>query len=378
MSKTIAIVGASYLQLPLVRKAREMGLQTICFAWEKGAVCKDEVDRFYPVSVTEKEEILRVCQDECIDGIASIASDVAMPTVNYVAARLGLTGNSVSSTAVCTDKYRMRERLSASGLRCPRFVLVEAGSDGCDETEYLAFPVIVKPCDRSGSRGVSRVADRSGIPGAVADALDSSMSGRAVVEEFVHGREISVETVSWGGTHYHLAITDKVTSGPPHFVELSHHQPSSLPAGVQDAILKDTALALDALEVYNGASHTEFLITEEGEPVVVEVGARMGGDFIGSHLVRLSTGYDFVRGVVETALGSFRQPAFSESMCSGTHFLSPLSRWVDAYIKNASEYAEIVESSELPGDGLDFRSSADRTGYIIYQSANRFPGEVSP
>ena len=83
--ETIAIVSGTYLQLPLVLKAKEMGLRTICFMWEDGAVCKEYVDRFYPISIIEKERILDICREEKIKGIVTIASDLAVQTVNYVA-----------------------------------------------------------------------------------------------------------------------------------------------------------------------------------------------------------------------------------------------------------------------------------------------------
>jgi hypothetical protein len=101
--KTLAIIGASYLQRPLVEKAKAMGLRTICFAWAEGAVCKDLVDVFYPISIVEKEQILDVCQKEHIDGICTIASDVAAPTVAYVAEQMGLVGNSYEASPTMSE-----------------------------------------------------------------------------------------------------------------------------------------------------------------------------------------------------------------------------------------------------------------------------------
>lgn len=103
MKKTLAIIGASYLQLPLVFRARSMGVETICFAWEEGAVAKDHCDRFYPISVVEKDEILAVCKSERIDGVVSIASDVAVSTISYVAEHLHLVGNSQQSARLSTN-----------------------------------------------------------------------------------------------------------------------------------------------------------------------------------------------------------------------------------------------------------------------------------
>ena len=105
--KKLAVIGASYLQLPLVRKAQEMGLEVHCFAWEDGAVCKDVADYFYPIDVKKKEEILEVCQRVGINGITTIAADLPVPTINYVASRMGLISNSDEYSQTTTNKHMM-------------------------------------------------------------------------------------------------------------------------------------------------------------------------------------------------------------------------------------------------------------------------------
>ena len=114
--KTLAIIGASYLQRPLVIRAKEMGLRTICFAWPEGAVCSEIADKFYPISIIEKDAILGICQEEKIDGICTIASDVAAPTVAYVAEKMRLNGNSYSAAKKANNKYLMREVFSDADI----------------------------------------------------------------------------------------------------------------------------------------------------------------------------------------------------------------------------------------------------------------------
>ena len=358
------------MQRPLVEKAKEMGLRTICFAWPAGAVCKDICDTFYPVSITEKEEILRLCREEQIDGICTIASDVAAPTVAYVAEQMGLTGNSYEASLRAHDKYAMRVALSEAGVECPKFTCVNGmsglevsglevsglevsglgvsglevsglGDEGMSELvlSELSFPLIVKPTDRSGSLAVTKVEKNEELLPAVKKALEVSMAHEAMIEEYIEGREISVEMISCRGTHYALQITDKETTGAPHFVELAHRQPSDLPAAMQEHIYAITRRALDALGLTEGASHSEYKITDEGRIVVMEIGGRMGGDFIGSDLVRLSTGYDFVQGVIEVALGNIIHPEPKPLAHSRVVFDAP---------ENVS-------------------CSAERTGYRIYQ-----------
>lgn len=337
---TLAIIGASYLQQPLVEKAKAMGLRTICFAWAEGAVCKDLCDRFYPVSIVEKEEILRICREEQIDGVCTIASDVAAPTVAYVAQEMGLTGNDYQAALRANNKYLMREALAAAGVPCPGFICVKAPITNNLSPLTLQLPLIVKPSDRSGSLAVTKVTEWDQLEPAVRQAQEASFKHEAMVEEFIDGREISVEMISCRGVHHALQITDKVTTEAPHFVELEHHQPSSLPARMQAYIFDLTRKALDALGLTNGASHSEYKITASGRIAVMEIGGRMGGDFIGSHLVQLSTGYDFLRGVIEVALGKIIHPQPKPIGRSSVVFTAP----------------------------QNVTCSAERTGYIIYKN----------
>lgn len=364
----LAIVGASYLQLPLVKKARGMNLHTICFAWEEGAVCKEEADEFYPISIVEKEQILSVCQRKQIEGICTIASDVAAPTVAYIAEKMGLVGNSYEVAIRANNKYLMRQAFSSAGILCPTYKKITSFEQL--DLKDLRFPIIVKPTDRSGSLGITKVERLEDLQGAVEMALNCSFKHEAVVEEFVEGREISVEFISYQGVHYPLQITDKVTTGAPHFVELEHHQPADFTKEQYAQIYDLTKRALNALGVANGASHSEYKITTDGKIYVMEIGARMGGDFIGSDLVQLSTGYDFLKGVIDVALNKFEEPIFGASHHAGVYFLCEETKHLLTIIKE-SKLTQIVRA-EITGEVLHpVKCSADRSGYLIYQGNKR-------
>lgn len=368
-TKKLAIIGASYLQLPLVKKAKEMGIETICFAWEEGAVCKDMADQFYPISIIEKEEILNKCQEIGIDGITTIASDTAVVTVNYVASHMGLRSNPDEYSEVTTNKYKMRQCFIENGVPSPKFTLVD--EDNHYKITGFKFPLIVKPTDRSGSRGVEKVLDPVQLEVAINRAKKESFEHKAIIEEFVTGREISVESISYEGNHFILQITDKVTTGAPFFVELEHHQPSSLSDEIKSQLKQIVSHALDALHIQYGASHSELKITEDGDIRVIEIGARMGGDFIGSDLVRLSTGYDFLKGVIEVALGEFHEPIISEHQYSGVYFLSKETERLKPIIDNWKDYPEIVEAEITDSELRNIECSGDRSGYLIYQSTKK-------
>lgn len=361
----LAIIGASYLQLPLVRRAKEMGLYTICFAWADGAVCKDECDSFYPISIIEKEQILDICRKEQINGICTIASDTAAPTVAYVAEQMGLVGNSYECALKANDKYLMRNAFMEAGIPCPLYQMVKSEEEELNNA--FTYPLIIKPTDRSGSLAVTKVSDVVARKYALREALKCSFKHEAIVEQFVEGREISVEFISYQGKHYPLQITDKVTTEAPHFVELEHHQPADLSAAQYDEIYALTDRALTALGVTNGASHSEYRITEDGKIYVMEIGARMGGDFIGSDLVQLSTGYDFLRGVIEVALGQFHEPILKEKHYSGVYFLCQETAYLKPII--AEHALPQIVAAEITDDALrPVTCSGDRSGYVIYQS----------
>ena len=360
---TLVIIGASYLQKPLVLKAKVMGLYTICFAWSEGAVCKPFVDEFYPISIVEKEQILDICCKKKIDGICTIASDVAAPTVAYIAEKLGLVGNSYEAAVTANNKFLMRNAFFKAGVQCPKYQIVTS-SDNINLS--CSFPIIVKPTDRSGSLGVAKVERFEDLQIAIETALNNSFIHEAIVEEFIDGKEISVESISYQGMYYPLQITDKVTTGAPHFVELEHHQPANLSRQQYSEIYGLTKKALDALGVTNGASHAEYKITKEGKVYVMEVGARMGGDFIGSDLVKLSTGYDFLNGVINVALGQFEEPVFGSLRHAGVYFLCEETKHLLNTFKEA-KLPQIVRA-EINDEVLrPVKCSADRSGYLIYQ-----------
>lgn len=374
MQKKLAILGASYLQKPLIEKAKNLGIETHVFAWENGAVAKEISDFFYPISILDKEKILETCKKIKPDGITSIASDIAMPTVNYIASKLDLIGNTIESTVRSTDKYKMREALQEANIPCPRFSLYEKSN--FSNKENFNFPLIVKPTDRSGSRGVTKVHSIEETNKAIFKALENSFNNRAIVEEFINSeREFSVEFISHKGNHYPLTITRKITTGAPYFTEIEHHQPAGISEKNRDKIFYLTKKILDTLNFKNGASHTEIYLLENNEIMVVECAGRMGGDFIGSHMVQLSTGFDFLHATIDVALDRFNYDVYLNNEFkpySGVYYIVPKSGIIDSVIDNSSKFTDVVHSEFLMeiGDTVSdvIDGSDKRAGIIVYSS----------
>ena len=369
--KKLAIIGASYLQEPLITKAKEMGIETHVFAWAVGDVGEKLADRFYPISIIEKERILKTCREIGIDGICSIASDLAMVTVNYVANNMGLVSNSLESTEKSTNKHKMRNAFEANGDPSPKSIEVDENTDV--SSLQLSFPVIVKPTDRSGSRGIYKLNDGNGLKSAIDSATRQSFEKKALVEEFAEGREYSVEFVSFEGKHKFLAITQKYTTGAPNFIETGHLQPALLDSKSVERVKDVVRHALDTLGIRFGASHSEVKIDDNGNIRIIEIGGRMGGDFIGSNLVKLSTGFDFVRAVISIALGE-KPDGFDDCLCgnigaAAVRFVFS-DKDVDVLNRIKKEHPEYLVSYEVrPCEG-EVTDSSSRFGYYLLKAEN--------
>ena len=367
--RKIAIIGASLFQDPLILKAQEMGIETHVFAWKTGDIGESLADYFYPISTREKDRILQRCREVGVEGIISIGSDLAMDTVNYVADKMGLVGNSLEATRISMNKHAMREAFEKNGDPSPKSIMVDMDTD-LSKLPELTYPVIVKPTDRSGSRGVNKLESPEGLAEAIAVATDVSFEDKALVEEFAEGDEYSVEYISYQGRHYLLAVTKKFTTGAPHFIETGHIQPADISDELKEKIRKYADHALDTLMLENGAAHVELKIDENENIKFIEIGGRMGGDFIGSDLVELSTGYDFVGNVIRIAMGDgIEEPEIKKVRTVGIRFITVKD--------DLREYSEMKKKA--PGciikDKVDRRivlkadptNIYERCGYYIYE-----------
>lgn len=370
MKEKIVIIGANDFQNPLILKAKEMGYETHVFAWKDGSVGEYSADYFYPVSIVEKEKILEMCKKIRPDAVATIASDLANITVQYLAENLKLPCNSSKSIFISTNKYAMREAFSAYGIPSTKHVKATIGNDFAELVKEMKFPLIVKPTDRSGSRGITKVTDVSQLSEAVEYSVRDSFEKFAIIEEYIEGSEYSCECISYNGEHHILAVTKKYTTGTPHYIETGHLEPAPLNRDIYKKIYETIPKALDALCIQNGASHSEFKITPEGEIRIIEIGSRMGGDCIGSDLVYLSTGYDFLKMVIETAFG--QKPSLiqeHEPRYAGIKFIFNKEDY-ELYMKVREEHPEIIHYvSEIAEIGSrDVVDSASRFGYFIISS----------
>lgn len=297
----LIIIGASELQLPLIIRAGELGYATHVFAWKKGSTGLDKMTKFYDIDIKDIDKIYEIAKKLNPVGVCSIGSDLANITVQKLAAKFDLPCNTNKCINVTTNKFNMRKELLRNGISCPKFIVTDNLEPNIKGME---FPLIVKPTDRSGSRAITKLETNVGLKFAIKRALNVSFEKKAIIEEYISGNEFSAECISQNGEHFLLNVTKKFTSGEPNFIETGHLEPALLSNNDIEIIKENIFKALDSLDIKLGASHSEFKYDEIHKKVsIIEIGSRMGGDFIGSSLVRYSTGYDFLKMVIDCAVG---------------------------------------------------------------------------
>lgn len=363
----IAVLGANYQYLHFYKQAKDLEYEIIAFgrASDDHIAAQKYADKFFDISFREKEKILEICKEEKVDGVTSFLIESAVPFVYYISRGLGIPCNSRECEKLMSTKFSMREQFKKEGVSSPDYRLVKYGEN---LPVGLNFPIIVKPTDSGGSRGVTKVDSYEQLSDAFKRAFEYSSEGAAILEQYVGGREFSIEAISYKGVHYILQITDKETTGAPYFVELAHHQPADLNKDQWASISNLTLKALDALKIEYGASHTEIKMENDGKTYIIETSPRMGGGYITSDLVRLSTGYDFVKGVLEIATGKFTKPNLKKEKYAGVYFLSKETQHkVSPIIKNKDKLPYVVDA-DIYGKLQSLKCNSDRAGYFIYQS----------
>lgn len=360
----LAIIGASSGQLPLCLKAHELGMETHCFAWEKGAVCKSHVDYFYPISILEKDKIVEKCFALGIDGVVSNASEITAEVSAYVAEKLKLNGTPYRVLEQLHDKFFVRQLSKrVEGLSQPHFYEYEGDDLGL-------YPCVVKPCEGSAKIGVSFAKDVSDFRKAIEYAQDSS-DGKIIVEEYISGKELSVESISYKGSHYIIQITDKDSSAAPHFVELGHHEPAQLPSVIKQKIEKIIPSLLTVIGYTDGASHIEMKYKGD-ELYLIEVNLRGGGDDISNKLVQMSSGIDYLRCMIEVALGVFQEPVqTAEPAYAGIYYLCKQTESLLPFFERAKKESWYVEGNIINRKLSESHSNYERDGYIIYKSNHK-------
>lgn len=296
--KKVLIFGVGELQRSIIRRAKLKGLFTIGIDPCADAVCKDEVDAFEIVGGQDFEGTCAVVEKYGVDAIVTAATDKPLVMMARVAEKYGFPFYSVETAQWSTDKYQMKQRFLEGGVPCARGRLIAK----VEEANDLYYPLIIKPRDNSGSRGVKLCRNKEELQEAMQEALQYSHLDTVLVEEYIEGQEYSIEGLHYEGKSEVIQFTEKTTTEFPYNVELAHKQPANLTEKQKNDIRELVSRIANCMHFENCPSHTELKINERGI-FIIETSPRLGGDYITSTLVPLSTGINMEDQLLSIALG---------------------------------------------------------------------------
>ena len=372
--KRVLIIGASILQLPAILKAKELGYYVATVDFNPKAVGIPYADEYFEVSTIDAEAVAQVAKRFKADGVMTLATDMPMRSVARAAEVCNLPGISMDTAVKATDKGEMIRAFEANGVEHPWYYIAPDRNAFDRVKGKVTYPCIMKPTDNSGSRGVVLVHHQEELEREYSYTAGESRKGGVIIEEYMVGPEVSVEVMVIEGKYSILQVTDKLTTGAPHFVEMGHTQPSSLGEESAAKIRDLAARAVKAVGIQNGPAHVEIMLTKDG-PKMVELGARMGGDCITTHLVPLSTGIDMVRSTIELACGQEPDIAPRFSKGAAIRYFQTNEGTIQAItgVEEARKIPGVKEISFVKGVGDrvgSIDSSVDRVGFVIAQGAD--------
>ena len=370
--KSVLIFGVGPLQKSIINRAKLMGLYTIGIDPAADATCKDEVDAFEIVGGQDFVGTIAVAKKYQIDAIVTAATDKPLVMMARVAKELSLPFYSVETAQWSTDKFQMKERFEQGGVPHARGRLISKVEGAKD----LVFPVIVKPRDNSGSRGVKLCRDKNELQNSIDEALENSKLDTVLVEEFIEGPEYSIESLHHDGKSEVIQFTEKKTTEFPYNVELGHIQPANISDENKQKIREIVEKIGKALNFEYCPSHTELKINERGI-FVIETSPRLGGDYITSTLAPLSTGVNLEDELLKISLGEEINPSAKAVQYSGVRFFSFQEGSIVKHAPNADfvkGWPHVVDFSFSlkEGDKVNrITSSLNRYGQLILQAGNR-------
>lgn len=370
MKPKLIILGTNEYQNPLILRAKELGYETHVFGWQIGEIGERTADVYHPVNIMNFDLLWENCKNIDACGVALISSEPGMHAQHFLMRKMGIPCNSEWTEEATTNKYMMRVALRDAGIDSPNFTLVEDGYSLKELKQRIVnynFPLIVKPIDSTSSKGVMKINNINELAVGIEYAMSASISKKVILEDFIEGQEYSGDSIAYEGNYKLLTVTEKHTTGAPHFVETGHIQPALLSVEMYRKVEKTLYKAFEALKIEYGAIHPEFRITPNGRVLFMEIASRMGGDCIGTDLVPISTGYDYMGMVIN--IGCRKAPDFTPMMKprraeikyiitkEDLEEFKEIKKKYPEWIWRQSEIREISNNPIL--------KSADRAGYYI-------------
>ena len=380
MQKTIMVIGGGLLQLPVILTGKKMGLRIIVTDYNAEAIGMKYADIPIVMSTRDIEGTVRVAKVQNgltpINAVLTVGTDASM-TVSAVANTLNLPGIKFEDAEAATNKIKMRMRFKEHNVPSPSFLPVWSLSDAKKACRILGFPVVIKPSDNMGARGVRRVDTMAELADAFQFSKSASPSGDIIIEEFMEGPELSIDAIVYNNEIFFSGIADRIITHPPYFIEIGHNMPSALPASVLEDACDVMRQGIRALGITIGAAKGDIKITGKGA-MIGELAARLSGGFMSACTYPLSSGVDLMRAAIEVALG--QEPANLDPLFNRVS----IERAIIPKPGTVKKITGLEDALKIPGISEIFlnvkegdqvkvpRSNVEKAGHVIV-TANSLP-----
>lgn len=367
------VIGAGFLQDFVICKSREMGYLTLAVDGDANAVGFQHTDKYAVINIVDEQACLEYARENEIDGVLTAATDYGVLTAAYVAREMGLPGLDYEVAKLIKNKYGVRKCLFENKVDDTQLACEVHESTDIDALKSsLTFPVMVKPCDGSGSRGASRVDRADDLEKACHMAMDSSITHRAEIEAFVFGKEYGAESLVVNGEIHVLGIMKKWMTEPPYYAELGHAIPCGLNSELEEKAKKCVENAIKALGINSGSVNMDMIISDKGDVHIVDIGARMGGNMIGPCIIPYGTGIDYMAAMIQNAVGD----PVELSVKNKTAVCTRLLAFDDGYIAALPDFDEFekrfkAEAYHHMSVGMkvnEYHTNLDGCGYFVSRS----------
>lgn len=372
--KKLLILGGGFLQNFVICKARNLGYYVCCLDADPNAMGFKNANEYAVINIVNEEACLAYAREKQVNGVLTAATDFSVLTMSFIAEAMGLPGINYSSAKIIKNKAMVRKTLFDAKTDDTGLSYEICSVESIPEIlTKVKFPIMMKPVDGSGSRGASKVERSEDFAKAAEFAINGSITHRAVAEPFIDGREYGVESFVDNGEIHVLAIMQKEMTLPPYYAELGHAIPSSLSNELETKVKNCVRKALVALKVNHGSVNMDLLITNEGNVHIVDIGARMGGNLIGSHIVPTGTGIDYMGNMIRAAVGDATDWVVENQPRPVATKLLALQ---PGRVKELPNFSEIEAKHDVQiehhlhvGDEITlYRTNLDGCGYVVASS----------
>lgn len=369
--KKLLMLGGGFLQNFVIKKAREMGYYVYCLDADPKAVGFESANESAVINIIDPEACLKYAKEKSVDGVLTAATDFSVLTMSFIAQEMGLPGINYASAQLIKNKAKVRKCLFDAHADDTGYSYeITSLKEAREVFPKIMFPIMMKPVDGSGSRGASKVDSPEDFEKACEFAMSGSISHRAVAEPFVVGKEYGVESFVDNGAIHVLGIMQKDMTEPPYYAELGHAMPSGLSNEMEIKVKACVRKAIFALNVNHGSVNMDLLITEKGDVHIVDVGARMGGNLIGSHIIPRGTGIDYMSNMIRAAVDD---PTDFKTQWSPMPVATKLLALTPGNVKELPDFRKIEIENDVQiehhlhvGDTInEYHTNLDGCGYIV-------------